>query len=139
MEQSKTNRKLIIGTLLLILGAILLAQNFRLIDFAITEYIFRWQSVLIFIGIFAIAGRPQRKFGYILTMIGIVFWMPVLFNIEAHLIIWPALLIGFGILTLFRNKFEHGCNKHHHRMEHAFARCGNNNMHGNIKVEKRED
>jgi len=139
MEQTKSNRKIIIGIILFILGAILFAQNLGLINIAITGYIFKWQSILIFIGIFAIAGRPKRKLGYILTMIGIVFWLPVLFNIEAHLIIWPALLIGIGVFTLFRSRFEHGCSSHRqNHMAHAFVHC-KNNMDNKIKVEKRED
>jgi len=119
MENNKSNKRLVAGIILLIFGAILFAQNFGLIDIAITEYIFHWQSILIFIGIFVIAGRPKRLTGYVLTMIGILFWMPALFNVSIHLIFWPVMLIGVGILVLFKGWLHHK----HPEMKHAFAHC----------------
>ncbi len=119
MENNKSNKRVVAGIMLLIFGAILFAQNFGLIDIAITEYIFHWQSILIFIGIFVIAGKPRRLTGYILTMIGVIFWIPEFFNVEAQQIIWPALLIGVGTLVLFKGWFHHK----HPEMKHAFAHC----------------
>jgi hypothetical protein len=119
MENNKSNKRVVAGIMLLIFGAILFAQNFGLIDIAITEYIFHWQSILIFIGIFVIAGKPRRLTGYILTMIGVIFWVPEFFNVEAQQIIWPAMLIGVGTLVLFKGWFYHK----HPEMKHAFAHC----------------
>jgi len=132
MENKKSNRKLVIGILLLILGVILFAQNFNLIDVAISQYIFHWQSIFIIIGIFVIAGKPRRMTGYILAMIGIVFWIPALLNVDTHLIIWPAILIGIGTLTLFKGWFRH----RHPEHVHAFAHC--KNKMNEIRIERCE-
>jgi len=132
MENNKSNKRVVAGIMLLIFGAILFAQNFGLIDIAITEYIFHWQSILIFIGIFVIAGKPRRLTGYILTMIGVIFWVPEFFNVEAQQIIWPAMLIGVGTLVLFKGWFYHK----HPEMKHAFAHC--KDFKHEMKINRRE-
>jgi len=133
MENKKFNSRLLAGILLLIVGALLFARNFNLINLEISEYLFRWQSILIFIGIFALARKPRKLTGYILIFIGVVFFIPVLFGVSAHLIIWPAMLIGVGTMILFRGFFNH----HFPHREHAFANCAKKDF--EIKINQRED
>ena len=133
MENKKINSRLLAGILLLIFGAMLFARNFNLINLEISEYLFRWQSILIFIGIFALARKPRKLTGYILIFIGVVFFIPVLFGVSAHLIIWPAMLIGVGTMILFRGIFY----QHFPPHKHAFAHCGQKDF--EIKIKQRED
>jgi len=132
MENKKSNNKVIIGILLLIFGAVLLAQNFNIIDIAISQYIFQWQSILIFIGIFAIARKPRRFTGYVLIVLGTIFWMPELLSVDSHLIIWPAMLIGAGSLVLFKGFFK----STHNNRQHAFSHCVGEDC--EIKITPRE-
>ncbi len=133
MENRKSNNRLLTGILLLIFGGLLFARNFGFINLEISEYIFRWQSILIFIGIFAIVRKPRRLTGYLLIFIGTAFFIPVLFGVSAHLIIWPVVLIGVGTLILFRGFFNH----HFPHHKHAFANCSDKDF--EIKISKRED
>jgi len=133
MENKKFNSRLLAGILLLIVGALLFARNFNLINLEISEYLFRWQSILIFIGIFALARKPRKLTGYLLIFIGVVFFIPVLLGVSAHLIIWPAMLIGVGTMVLFRGFFNH----HFPHREHAFANCTKKDF--EININQRED
>lgn len=133
MENKKSNNRIFTGILFLVLGVLLFAQNLNFINLEISEYLFRWQSILIFIGIFAIARKPHRLTGYVLIFLGAVFFIPVLFGVSVHIIIWPAMLIGVGTLILFKGFFL----QHFPNRKHAFANCKNHDF--EIKIEKREN
>ena len=133
MENKKNSNRLLTGIILLIFGALLFARNFGFINPEISEYLFHWQSILIFIGIFALARKPRKLTGYILIFIGVVFFIPVLFGVSAHLIIWPTMLIGVGTMILFRGFFNH----HFPHREHAFAHYAEKDV--EIKISQRED
>ncbi len=133
MDNKKTNNRLLAGIFLFILGVLLFAGNLGFINADIAEYIFRWQSILIFIGIFAIARKPRKLTGYILIFTGTIFYIPVLFGVSAHLIIWPAMLIGVGTMILFRGFFS----RRFPHCKHSFANCSDNNF--EIKFNKREN
>jgi len=133
MKHIKSNRKTAAGILLFVFGALLLVQNLNLLNIPVADYLLSWQSIIIFIGIFVIAANPHRKAGYIMVFAGTVFMLSKLLNIETHLIIWPALLIGAGVLTLFKNRFR--CNRPVN--QHAFIHCKGEEA--NIRISKRED
>ncbi|MBN2615361.1 MAG: hypothetical protein JXR71_06665 [Bacteroidales bacterium] len=116
MENYSNNRhsaskdgKLIIGGILIIIGALIMLGNFDFIDRNVSHYIFNWKSILIFLGIYLLAARPNKKSGYILMGIGIVFWLPELFgeSIYLHQVFWPLILIGLGYLLIRRHQHSH--------------------------------
>ena len=122
METKKTNNRTIAGILILIIGTVLLLNNFDWIQFPVRHYILSWKTLLIGIGIVIMATKENYTIGAFLIGLGVIFWMPEIFNHQFGLrqIFWPALLIVFGIALLlkpavtckrghFRNKKDEVC------------------------------
>ncbi len=112
MENKSTDRKLIIGIILMVIGALLLFDTFDITNFPIRYYIFSWKTLLIAIGIIIIATKERPTAGYILIGLGVVFWLPSLVNYSISLgqVFLPAILIGVGILIITRRGRQ---NKYH--------------------------
>ena len=112
MENKSTDRKLIIGIILMVFGALLLFDTFDITNLPIRYYIFSWKTLLIAIGIIIIATKDRPTPGYVLIGLGVVFWLPSLVNYSVSLgqVFLPAILIGVGILIITRrgkhNKFD---------------------------------
>lgn len=93
----KINFNLIIGLALVIIGGLFLLDNFDVIYFDLPYWVFRWQSILIIIGLILLANSKNNTAGYILITIGIIGWYPE---------IWPVILIIIGFYILYRRR-EH--------------------------------
>lgn len=94
-----TNRRAALGTIFILIGTLFLLDNLNMIDFSIPRYLFTWQAILIVIGIFQL-GTGNTKGGVILLTLGIVFWLPVYYNISFR-DYWPVLIILLGISFFF--------------------------------------
>jgi predicted membrane protein len=112
MENKSTDRKLIIGIILMLAGGLLLFDTFDITHFPIRYYIFSWKTLLIGIGIVILATKEKPTAGYILIGLGVIFWLPSIVNYSISLsqIFWPAVLIGIGILIITRRGRQ---NKYH--------------------------
>lgn len=97
--------RFIIGGILIIIGFLVMLGNFDFISGSVSHYIFNWKSILIFIGLYMLAARPNKKSGYILIGIGILFWIPEVFGQSIYLnqVFWPLVLIGLGYLLIRRH------------------------------------
>ncbi len=106
MENKSTDKKLVIGIILMIAGGLLLLDTFNLSDLPIRYYIFSWKTLLIAIGAVLLITRERAITGYILIGLGIVFWLPSLVNYSISLgqVFWPAILIGVGIIILTKKR-----------------------------------
>ncbi len=104
MENKSTDRKLIIGIILMVFGALLLFDTFDITNLPIRYYIFSWKTLLIAIGIVIIATKDRPTPGYVLIGLGVVFWLPSLVNysISFGQVFLPAILIGVGVLIITR-------------------------------------
>ncbi len=104
MENKSTDKKLIIGIILMVLGALLLFDTFEITNLPIRYYIFSWKTILIVIGVIIIATKEKATAGYVLIGLGLVFWLPSLVNYSISLsqVFLPAVLIGIGILVITR-------------------------------------
>ncbi len=106
MENRKTDKQLIVGVVILLIGAALLANNFGLFSYEIHRYLFRWEVILMAIGIIFIAGREHRGTGFIMLAIGGIFYLRDFFDFHYNFwqIFWPGMLILAGIMILFRGR-----------------------------------
>lgn len=102
-------KSMVIGLLVLGLGAFWLMRNFGIISEMAWGYIFSWQMLLIAIGLVNVVGEGHKGFGWVLIAIGgffllsdIFFW-PVSFR---H-VFWPALLIIIGLFLIFGSKWRY--------------------------------
>ena len=104
MENKSTDRKLIIGIILMLAGGLLLLDTFDITQLPIRHYIFSWKTLLIAIGVVILITKERATAGYILIGLGVVFWLPSLVNysVGLHQIFWPAILIGIGVLVITR-------------------------------------
>lgn len=87
--------QIIIGIILIALGGVFLLDNFGMITFSIPPYIFRWQTILIVIGVLLLANSESKGTGVVLVIIGLIGFFPEF---------WPIVLIGLGGYIIMRSK-----------------------------------
>jgi predicted membrane protein len=105
MEDKKAlDRRSIAAILLIIAGGLLFLDTFDIVNFSVKNIIFNWKTILIIIGIIILFSSEQRTTGYILIGLGVVFWLPSLFDFDIRLyqVFWPLVLIGIGLVILTR-------------------------------------
>lgn len=116
MEQTHhhNQKRFLIGFVLLAAGLAFLLRNFGILDYEISRYIFRWEVVLIALGAIFILTHENKGPGIILLFVGGGFYLSdfVDFSFNFHQVFWPALLILFGFLIIFkRNLDPDNCDK----------------------------
>ncbi len=106
METKNTSldRRLVTGLLLILAGGLLLLDTLGFISFDLRHYLISWKTLLIFIGLITLSSHESRTTGYILIGLGVIFWIPELFDYRIRLstILWPAILIGIGLVIITR-------------------------------------
>jgi predicted membrane protein len=109
-----TNKKLVLGLIIMFLGAILLADNFNMLPYGLKSIIFTWQMLLIAIGCLNLFNRKGYLGGLIMILIGLFFLIPQihLFSFDFTRLFWPTLLIAIGILIIFRRNISGSHHKH---------------------------
>jgi predicted membrane protein len=100
------NGKAIAGIILLVVGGVLLLQQFNFLF--IPDGLVLWPLWLIGWGLF-IASRSNfsKPSSFILVAIGVVFLIDKNFHGADH-IVWPMLLIGFGLWMILRRRGQMG-------------------------------
>jgi len=95
------------GFIVIIAGLLLLAFNFDILSGNLRHVIFSWQMLLIVIGAVSLITSENRTPGLILLFIGGFFIIPELFDFHISFVklFWPLLLIGIGLLILFKRGF----------------------------------
>ena len=92
----------LIGLIFIAVGGILMAGNLGYLPFNIKQYIFKWQTILIVIGLLSLTKREGVPFGSILIILGVFFHLrehvdlPVTF----HQIFWPSFIMGIGVIII---------------------------------------
>lgn len=119
MKNKKNNRNAVLGVVILTIGALLLMDNFNVLDIPIRQYIFSWKTLLIVIGLALLAHQKNITGGIILVSLGTIFWLPTIFNhaIALNQIFLPAVLIVFGIVML--TKVRQMDRRKFHKVEEA--------------------
>lgn len=105
-QHNSHNGKLVIGGLLIFVGAVLMLSNFDFFDVNMGYFLFSWKSILIYIGLVLLASRTNKRPAYILIGIGVFFWLPEIFGYSVRFkdVLWPMILIGFGLLLIYRQR-----------------------------------
>jgi predicted membrane protein len=101
---SKQDGLPIVGLFLIGFGLMFLLDRMNLIPSYWRHIIISWQALLIFIGLINLFKSHARIPGIILILIGSAFLLPEIFDIpfETRQLIWPVLLIGAGVLIVFK-------------------------------------
>lgn len=97
------NKGAAFGLIMIIIGFIIIANQFDIFPYRIREILFSWQAILIVIGVVFVTTR-DRYSGYILMGVGGFFILPEIFDIpfELRQIFWPMVFILGGILIIFK-------------------------------------
>jgi predicted membrane protein len=106
-ERSSTvDRKLVTALVLIAAGFLLMLDTFDIIEFSLWHYIMNWKTFLIVIGLILAVAPERRITGFILMGLGVVFWIPSLFdvNIRLHQVFWPGMLIAIGLIIISRRR-----------------------------------
>ncbi len=108
METRQYDRRLWLGLGLVLVGLVFLADNFGWIEYSVRRYIFRWEMVLMLLGIIFILGRGRTTTGIILLVLGGVFYLREFLDLNFNFwqIFWPSLLILFGVMIIFRHQLD---------------------------------
>jgi predicted membrane protein len=106
IQNSAQRGKLVIGGLLIFAGTLLMLSNLDIFGLNMAGYLFSWKSILIYIGLFLLATRPNKQAAYILIGLGVFFWLPDIFGYPVRLrdVFWPLVFIGFGFLLIYRQR-----------------------------------
>jgi hypothetical protein len=106
-----------LGLIIVLLGLVLLANNFHLLPDSLRSVIFTWPMLLISIGLLILFNRNGylgiaiisllRKgyfVGLIMIFIGFFFLLPrvLFFSIDFLRLLWPIILIVIGLILMFR-------------------------------------
>lgn len=103
------NRRVIIGIIFLLIGAILTLDNLDIFDFNLPRYVFRWHTFMIVIGIFVATVREKVGFGITLIIIGTIFlledmadyyWWDIDFRDIFRL--WPLIFVAIGASLIIK-------------------------------------
>lgn len=109
-EVKKTSNNIkgstIAGILLVIIGGLLLVDNFEFFNVYWREF-FNWQIVLIVVGMFMLCDKDTKTVGYVLISIGAFFLLCKYIDFSDTLkkLFWPAVFIflGFALIIGKRN------------------------------------
>jgi predicted membrane protein len=106
MEHQHTEKRIIIGALIILAGLALLLSNLGFISYELKRYVFRWEMILIVIGVIFVMSHDKKGPGIILLIIGGAFYIRDFFELSFSYwqILWPAVLILAGILILLRHR-----------------------------------
>jgi predicted membrane protein len=120
--KQKQMKKGAFGVIVILAGLLLLAFNFDILSGDLRHVIFSWQMLLITIGLVSLFTSESRTPGLILVFIGGFFIIPEIFDFHISFIklFWPMLLIGIGVLILFRKGFL----SDHHRSRRVISDTG---------------
>ena len=93
MQQPQSNTRMIAGLIIVAIGVLFLLSNLDIIDYMIPGFIFKWQSILIIIGLIILGTSGNRSTGIVFILIGGIGLFPSF---------WPLLLVGLGLYIIFR-------------------------------------
>ncbi len=104
VSKSRTSKTAILGLVLVVVGFVLIANQFDVIPFEVRDVLFTWQALLILLGVVFVTTSSDKVTGYILMGIGGFFIIPILFDVpwEYRRLFWPAVFIIVGLLIIFK-------------------------------------
>ncbi|MDR3340826.1 MAG: DUF5668 domain-containing protein [Candidatus Symbiothrix sp.] len=97
-------KKVVIGIIIMFLGLFLLFNNLEIIDRYYYSWVISWPTLLIAIGAVLLSDRKRdnQSAGIVLIVIGAIFLIPRIINTSLNGILFPALIIGLGVLFIVR-------------------------------------
>lgn len=109
METKHTDKRLIVGVIIVLVGLVILASNFGVLPSNIKYYLFHWEVIIMGIGLIALLTSEHKGTGIILIAVGGAFYLRNF--IDLHFNFWqlfiPSMIILLGLVLIFRRRMEH--------------------------------
>jgi predicted membrane protein len=105
-NRSKTNGRIVLGFILLIIGILFLLDNLNYLYFDIPHIIFSFPAILIIVGILILVNSEKKGLGVLFIIIGAIWLLPRIFpwiSINGG-IIFSILVIALGIYILTKRR-----------------------------------
>ncbi len=123
----RNGRKAVLGLIIVVLGLMLLADNFGILSHSFKSVFFSWQMLLIGIGVLNLFKRNGYFGGLVLIIIGTFFLIPDVFSLPFNFIsmLWPLILIIVGVLIIFRRRVNFHHNHYHYNRHFQYTDVNN--------------
>lgn len=112
------NKKIGFALIVIVVGALLLADNLNVLPLHIPYFLTHWYTLFIFLGLFLLLVRNKKGPGISLMVVGGFFMMSDVFDVSVFSL-WPALLIAVGVLILVRRDDHWGRGKSSYHTDSA--------------------
>lgn len=129
-QRPNSAKKVAFGLIIIVLGALLLADNLGRLNWQVKEVVFSFPMLIIAIGILNLFSRRNYFTGVVIILVGVFFLIPEIFTFTFNFthLLWPVLLIAIGILIIVRRGVGH----HHHFHHQMHDQLVNDNPDGYV-------
>jgi predicted membrane protein len=105
-DKNITDKRVLLGGVLVIIGALLLLGSMDILDVSISHIIFSWPFIFTIIGLFILFNTNKKLLGGIFVGIGLFFLIPRIFPyVHYHGgIVFPVILIALGIYIILNHR-----------------------------------
>jgi predicted membrane protein len=102
----ETNKRVVLAGFLIVIGFFWIFKNFGLIPDFIPHYLYSWEIVFVFVGLFILLTRRAIIPGLIFIAVGLFLILPDIpqFHFIQIWMLWPILLIAIGMSLLLQNR-----------------------------------
>jgi predicted membrane protein len=115
MIRHNDSKRIVLGIAVIAAGALLLLHNFGIYNNFLSQYIFRWEIILMAIGLISVLHSHGNGPGYIIFFIGTYFFLRNEFHLFSGIDFWQLFLallfIIAGIFMLVKRKGIRECHK----------------------------
>jgi predicted membrane protein len=114
MTAQENNKRILVGVIIMLFGGIILLRSFGIYEDFINEYIFRWEMILVAVGLINIVAHGGRGPGFIMLFVGIALiarhyvTMP---NINFWQLFLAFMFIMAGFFLIFKRKGHYECKR----------------------------
>ncbi|MBA7530363.1 hypothetical protein ES705_22566 [subsurface metagenome] len=108
MEQNHTQKRILIGFVVLAVGVALLLGNLGILNVEIKRYLLKWEVILIALGFVFLLSHEHKGPGIVLLLAGGALYLKDFLGLHFNFwqVFFPGLLILAGVLILFKKKFD---------------------------------
>ncbi len=105
-DKNITDKRVLLGGVLVVIGALLLLGSMDILDVSISHIIFSWPFIFTIVGLFILFNTNKKLLGGIFVGIGLFFLIPRIFPyVHYHGgIVIPVILIALGIYIILNHR-----------------------------------
>ena len=106
METKHTDKRLIIGVIIVLIGALLLASNFGVFPYNIKYYLFHWEAIIMGVGLITMLTSEHKGTGLVIFAVGGALYLRNFMDLHFNFwqVLVPAIIILAGLALIFRKR-----------------------------------